>query len=47
MKIPLNEGERQAIERAAGADDAKPVTWAREILLKAAKRRLTRSTKRA
>jgi len=45
MKIPLNESERQVIEDAAQADEAKPVTWARETLLRAAKRRLTRDTK--
>lgn len=39
MKIPLAEGEKEAIERAAESDGAKPVTWAREVLLRAAKRR--------
>jgi hypothetical protein len=39
MKIPLTEEEKQEIMRAARANDAKPVTWARETLLKAAKRR--------
>ena len=39
MKLPLSADEKKAIERAAGADDAKPVTWARDVLLRAAKRR--------
>jgi len=39
MKFPLTASEKEAIERAARADDAKPVTWAREVLLRAAKRR--------
>ena len=40
MKIPLAPAEKELIERAARAGDAKPVTWAREVLLSAAKRRL-------
>jgi hypothetical protein len=40
MKLPLTEEEKVAIERAAQADKAKPVTWARDVLLRAAKRRL-------
>jgi hypothetical protein len=39
MKIPLTEAEKQQIVEAAESDDAKPVTWAREVLLRAAKRR--------
>jgi hypothetical protein len=39
MKIPLADGEKDQIERAAVADGAKPVTWARDILLRAAARR--------
>lgn len=39
MKIPLTEEEKESIEIAAKAQDAKPVTWAREVLLRAAKRR--------
>ena len=39
MKLPLSADEKEAIERAAEADEAKPVTWAREVLLRAAKRR--------
>jgi hypothetical protein len=42
MKIPLNEGEREAIEQAAAADDTKPVTWCRETLLRAARRKRTK-----
>lgn len=40
MKLPLADDEKALIERAAQAQDAKPVTWAREVLLKAAKRLL-------
>ena len=39
MKIPLTDSEKRAIELAATADDAKPVTWARDVLLRAAKRK--------
>jgi len=40
IKIPLSEAEKQQIQAAAESDDTKPVTWAREVLLRAAKRRL-------
>ena len=40
MKLPMTEAEKQLIEQAATVDDAKPVTWARDLLLKAAKRRV-------
>lgn len=40
IKIPLSEAEKQQIQSAAESDDAKPVTWARNVLLRAAKRRL-------
>jgi hypothetical protein len=39
MKIPLTADEKLAICAGADSDDTKPVTWAREILLKAAQRR--------
>jgi hypothetical protein len=39
IRIPVTEAEKEAIERAARADDAKPITWAREVLMRAAKRR--------
>jgi len=39
MKIPLTDAEKRLIRNAAKSDDAKPVTWARDILIKAAKRR--------
>lgn len=39
MLIPLTAAERESIRDAAKSDDAKPVTWAREVLLRAAKRR--------
>ncbi len=37
--IPMTEEQRQQIYDAAEADDAKPITWARDVLLRAAKRR--------
>lgn len=40
MKIPLTADEKQLIESAAKADDAKPVSWSRDVLLRAAKRRV-------
>jgi hypothetical protein len=39
MLIPMTGAEKQQIQAAAESDDAKPVTWAREVLLRAAKRR--------
>ena len=39
MKIPLTADEKALIEEAAHTDEAKPVTWAREVLVRAAKRR--------
>ena len=39
MKIPLADGEKELIEKAAHSDSEKPVTWARNVLLRAAKRR--------
>jgi hypothetical protein len=39
MKIPLTDAEKHQILEAAGSGDEKPVTWARNVLLKAAKRR--------
>jgi hypothetical protein len=39
MKIPLTEDEKAEIDRAARSGGDKPVTWARDTLLKAAKRR--------
>jgi hypothetical protein len=38
MKIPLTAEEKREIEAGAQALDQKPVTWARSVLLKAAKR---------
>lgn len=40
MKIPLSESEKDLIKNAAAADESKPVTWARDILIFAAKRRM-------
>jgi hypothetical protein len=39
MLIPMTDVEKAQITSAAESDDAKPVTWAREVLLRAAKRR--------
>ena len=38
VRIPLTESEKEAIELAAKAQDAKPITWARDVLMRAAKR---------
>lgn len=38
MKLPMSEGEKADIQAAAEKTGAKPVTWARDILLKAANR---------
>jgi hypothetical protein len=40
MKIPLSGAEKRQIQSAAEADDEKPVTWARNALLRAARRRI-------
>jgi len=39
MKIPLSAAEKRLLESAAIAAQAKPVTWCREILVRAARRR--------
>ena len=39
MGIPLTTAEKDEIREAAKSDDAKPVTWARDVLMRAAKRR--------
>ena len=39
IKIPLTEGDKAAIWDAAALDGEKPVTWSRNVLLRAAKRR--------
>ncbi len=39
MKIPMTAEEKRAIEEGAEADGQKPVTWMREVALRAAKRR--------
>jgi hypothetical protein len=39
MLIPMTDAEKQQIVDAAESIDAKPVTWARDVLLRAAKRR--------
>lgn len=43
MKLPLTEAEKAEIQAAAELVDAKPVTWARETLLKAASRIVKRT----
>jgi hypothetical protein len=40
MKIPLTDDEKDQLERAAHARGEKPVTWARDVLMRAAKRLL-------
>lgn len=40
MKIPLTEAEKAEIQAAAQAGEVKPVTWARDILLRASRRKL-------
>ena len=40
IKIPLTSAEKELIQAAAQSDDAKPVTWAREVLLRTARRRV-------
>jgi hypothetical protein len=40
MKIPLSAAEKRQIQAAAEVGDEKPVTWARNALLRAAKRRI-------
>ena len=40
MKLPLSPAEKEAIQQAAEVDGKKPVTWAREILVRAANRRV-------
>jgi hypothetical protein len=39
MLIPMTDAEKQQIQAAAEGDGEKPVTWARDVLLRAAKRR--------
>jgi hypothetical protein len=39
MKVPLTQSEKELIKIAAKADQTKPVSWARDVLLRAAKRR--------
>lgn len=38
MKLPMSESEKKLVRQAAEAVGSKPVTWARDTLLKAAKR---------
>jgi hypothetical protein len=36
MKIPMTAAEKRLVELAAASDQAKPVTWARDVLMTAA-----------
>ena len=38
LRIPLTEAERGLVESAADGDGEKPITWAREAILRAAER---------
>ncbi len=38
MKLPMTEREKSLVQDAADAVGEKPVTWARETLIRAAKR---------
>ena len=40
VKIPLTEAEKLLIKQAAEADEMRHVVWARDILIRAAKRRV-------
>ncbi|MCA9073664.1 MAG: hypothetical protein KDA93_01425 [Planctomycetaceae bacterium] len=42
VRVPLTEAEKEALEAVAADDETKPVTWAREAILKALKRRQER-----
>ena len=39
IRLPLTDAERALIDAAAKADGDRPVTWARDALLRAAKRK--------
>ena len=39
IKIPLTDAEKQMIWDAAEVDGAKPITWCRETLLRAVRRK--------
>lgn len=38
VRIPLTDAERKLVESAAEADGVKPITWAHDALIRAAKR---------
>ena len=40
LDIPVTVAEKKQIQDAAEVDGMKPVTWARDVLLKFAKRKL-------
>ena len=39
LRIPLTDAEKALVEQLAKADGKKPVTWAREALLRVAMRK--------
>jgi len=39
LRIPLTDAERVAVDEAAQADGKKPVSWAHDVLVRAAKRK--------
>jgi len=47
VKIPLTDAEKAMIWEAANIDDTKPVTWTREVVLAAAKRRVAKHNGRS
>jgi hypothetical protein len=43
LRIPLTDAEREMIESVAEADGVKPITWAHDALVKAAKAKIKAS----
>lgn len=43
IKIPLSDSEKELIRQAAEIDEQKHVTWARGVLLEAAKRQIEKN----
>ena len=41
VDIPVTVAEKKLIQDAARSGDEKPITWAREVLLKSAKHKLS------
>jgi hypothetical protein len=40
LRIPLTDDERAIVEGAAESDGTKPITWARDAVLRAARRKI-------